>query len=100
MLAAGVPIYTDCHRYGPEAANRARPGSQCPVRSGVVTRIVLASASPARLSVLRGAGLDPEGVASGVAGISSTPPTPAGLAGLLAQAKAAAVASGQADGLV
>jgi septum formation protein len=65
-----------------------------------VTRIVLASASPARLSVLRGAGLDPEVVVSGVDESSFTAATPAGLAGLLAQAKAAAVASGQADGLV
>jgi septum formation protein len=31
-----------------------------------VTAIVLASASPARLSVLRGGGLDPEVVVSGV----------------------------------
>ena len=65
-----------------------------------MTRIVLASASPARLSVLRGAGLDPEVVVSGVDETAFTAPTSAELAGLLAQAKAAAVASGQADGLV
>jgi len=65
-----------------------------------VTRIVLASASPARLSVLRGAGLDPEVVVSGVDEAAFTAATPAELAGLLAQAKAAAVAAGQADGLV
>jgi septum formation protein len=65
-----------------------------------VTRIVLASASPARLSVLRGAGLDPEVVVSGVDETVFTAATPAELAGLLAQAKAAAVACGQADGLV
>jgi septum formation protein len=65
-----------------------------------VTRIVLASASPARLSVLRGAGLDPEVVVSGVEETAFTATTPAELAGLLAQAKAAAVACGQADGLV
>jgi len=55
-----------------------------------VTRIVLASASPARLSVLRGAGLDPEVVVSGVDETAFTAATPADLAGLLAQAKAAA----------
>jgi septum formation protein len=69
-----------------------------------VTRIVLASGSPARLAVLRAAGLDPEVVVSGVdeSAFTATAPTatPAELAGLLAQAKAAAVATGQADGLV
>ena len=65
-----------------------------------MTRIVLASASPARLSVLRGAGLDPEVVVSGVDETAFTAATPAELAGLLAQAKAAEVAAGQADGLV
>jgi septum formation protein len=65
-----------------------------------VTRIVLASASPARLSVLRGAGLDPEVVVSGVDESAFSAATAAGLAGQLAEAKAAAVARGQADGLV
>jgi septum formation protein len=65
-----------------------------------VTRIVLASASPARLGVLRAAGLDPEVVVSGVDETAFTATTAAELAGLLAQAKAAAVARGQADGLV
>jgi septum formation protein len=65
-----------------------------------VTRIVLASASPARLGVLRAAGLNPEVVVSGVDESAFTAPTPAALAGLLAQAKAAAVAASQADGLV
>jgi septum formation protein len=65
-----------------------------------VTRIVLASASPARLGVLRAAGLDPVVVVSDVDESAFTAATPAALAGLLAQAKAAAVASGQADGLV
>jgi septum formation protein len=49
-----------------------------------VTRIVLASASPARLAVLRGAGLDPEVVVSGVDETAFTAATPAELAGLLA----------------
>src|SRR6202451_3947348 len=71
-----------------------------PVWSGRLPSIVLASASPARLSVLRGAGLDPEVVVSGVDETAFTAATPAELAGLLAQAKAAAVASAQADGRV
>jgi septum formation protein len=65
-----------------------------------VTTIVLASASPARLAVLRSAGLDPEVVVSGVDEHAFTAATPAELAGLLARAKAAAVAAGRADGLV
>lgn len=61
-------------------------------------RIVLGSASPARLSVLRGAGLDPEVVVSGVdedavlARLADRPP-PDRLA-VLALAKATAVAEG------
>jgi septum formation protein len=62
--------------------------------------IILASASPARLAVLRAAGLEPKVMVSGVDESSFAADTPAGLAGLLAQAKAAAVASGLADGLV
>jgi septum formation protein len=50
--------------------------------------------------VLRAAGLDPEVVVSGVDETAFTATTAAGLTGLLAQAKAAAVARGQADGLV
>jgi septum formation protein len=65
-----------------------------------MTRIVLASASPARLGVLRGAGLDPEVLVSGVDETAFTATTAAELAGLLARAKAAAVARDQADGLV
>ena len=65
-----------------------------------MTRIVLASASPARLGVLRAAGLDPEVVVSGVDETAFTAATPGELAGLLATAKAVAVAAGQADGLV
>jgi septum formation protein len=65
-----------------------------------VPAIVLASGSPARLAVLRAAGLDPEVVVSGVDENAFTAGTPAELAGLLARAKAAAVAAGRADGLV
>jgi septum formation protein len=58
-----------------------------------VTAIVLASASPARLAVLRGAGLEPEVVLSGVDETAFSAATPAELAGQLARAKAAAVAA-------
>jgi septum formation protein len=65
-----------------------------------VTAVVLASASTARLAVLRAAGLDPEVIVSGVDEAAYTAGTPAELAGLLAEAKAAAVASALAEGLV
>ncbi|HEU5387056.1 MAG TPA: nucleoside triphosphate pyrophosphatase [Streptosporangiaceae bacterium] len=58
-----------------------------------MTAIVLASASPARLAVLRGAGLEPEVVVSGVDETAFSAGTPAELAGQLARAKAAAVAA-------
>jgi septum formation protein len=70
------------------------------IGSGRVTRIILASASPARLAVLRAGGLDPEVVVSGVDESAFTAATPAELAGRLAREKAAAVAAGRADGLV
>ena len=65
-----------------------------------MTRIVLASASPARIGVLRAAGLEPEVTVSGVDETAFSAATPAELAGQLAQAKAAAVAAGLPDGLV
>jgi septum formation protein len=65
-----------------------------------VTSIILASDSPARLAVLRAAGLEPKVVVSGVDESIFAAGTPAELAGLLAQAKAAAVASGLESGLV
>jgi septum formation protein len=55
-------------------------------------RVVLASASPARLAVLRGAGLDPEVIVSGVDEDAYTAQTTAELTGMLASAKATAVA--------
>jgi septum formation protein len=64
-----------------------------------VTAIVLASASPARLAVLRAAGLEPEIMVSGVDETAFRAATPAELAGQLAQAKAAAVAAGLPDRL-
>ena len=50
--------------------------------------------------MLRGGGLDPEVVVSGVDESAFSAATPAELAGQLAQAKAAAVASGRSEGLV
>ncbi|MEN8653643.1 nucleoside triphosphate pyrophosphatase [Streptomyces sp. 21So2-11] len=55
-------------------------------------RLVLASASPARLALLRQAGLAPEVVVSGVDEDAVTAPTPGELALVLAEAKAASVA--------
>ncbi|MGW2562522.1 nucleoside triphosphate pyrophosphatase [Streptomyces sp. NPDC001514] len=55
-------------------------------------RVVLASASPARLALLRNAGLAPEVIVSGVDEDALTAPTPGELALVLAEAKAAAVA--------
>jgi septum formation protein len=62
--------------------------------------IVLASASPARLTVLRAAGVDPEVLVSGVDEDSYSAATTAELVAQLAAAKAAAVASLVATGLV
>ncbi|SDB89130.1 septum formation protein [Raineyella antarctica] len=55
-------------------------------------RLVLGSASPARLSTLRAAGLDPEVVVSGVDEDLDDDHSPAELAGTLARLKAQAVA--------
>jgi septum formation protein len=65
-----------------------------------VPEIILASASPARLAVLRGAGLKPKIIVSGVDETAYSAPTPAELAGQLAEAKAEAVAAGRENGLV
>lgn len=54
-------------------------------------RLILASASPARLQTLRAAGLDPEVVVSDVDESVFHAPTPAALAGILAERKAEAV---------
>ncbi|MET4648091.1 Maf family nucleotide pyrophosphatase [Streptomyces sp. NBC_01724] len=56
-------------------------------------RLVLASASPARLSLLRQAGFAPEAIVSGVDEDALSAPTPAELALVLAEAKAATVAA-------
>ncbi|MDT0452530.1 Maf family protein [Streptomyces hesseae] len=56
-------------------------------------RLVLASQSPARLGLLRQAGLAPEVIVSGVDEDALDAPTPGELALVLAEAKAAAVAA-------
>ncbi|WP_344971613.1 nucleoside triphosphate pyrophosphatase [Streptosporangium fragile] len=65
-----------------------------------MTQIVLASASPARLALLRSAGLDPKVIVSGVDEDAITADSPSGLCLALARAKAAVVARGLTDGLV
>ncbi|MEV4431879.1 nucleoside triphosphate pyrophosphatase [Streptomyces sp. NPDC049555] len=61
--------------------------------SNRIRRLVLASQSPARLGLLRQAGLAPEVIVSGVDEDALDAPTPAELALVLAEAKAAAVAA-------
>ncbi|WSM83806.1 Maf-like protein [Actinacidiphila glaucinigra] len=62
--------------------------------------LVLASASPARLGLLKQAGLDPRVVVSGVDEDAISAGSPAELARVLAEAKASAVAAGLSDGEV
>jgi septum formation protein len=65
-----------------------------------VTNIILASASPARLALLRSAGLRPEVIVSGVDEDAITRPTPREMTLALATAKAGAVAPRVPAGLV
>src|ERR1700677_2957525 len=82
----------------------ARPARPAPsahhTRYWSVPEIILASASAARLGVLRGAGLNPVVIVSGVDEAAITAPTTAGLTEQLAVAKATAVASGRDKGIV
>ncbi|HNI69703.1 MAG TPA: Maf family protein [Marmoricola sp.] len=65
-----------------------------------IPRLILASASPARLKVLQGAGLDPEVIVSGVNEHGIDADTPAELSLKLAQLKAVAVAANQPNSLI
>ncbi|GGL00227.1 Maf-like protein [Sphaerisporangium melleum] len=65
-----------------------------------MTEIVLASSSPARLALLRSAGLDPKVIVSGVDEEAVTAASPAELSLTLARAKASVVAGSLAAGLV
>lgn len=83
-------------RAGHPAAVTAVGGGRAPydVRVTPARVLVLASASPARLGLLREAGFDPRVVVSGVDEEAIGAPTPGELARVLAEAKAAAVAHG------
>ncbi|WP_327047044.1 Maf-like protein [Microbispora sp. NBC_01189] len=65
-----------------------------------MTELILASASPARLGVLRSAGLDPKVIVSGVDEDAITAATPEELCLKLAVAKAVAVSRTLGDGYV
>jgi septum formation protein len=81
-------LLTSTVKYGP------RPGRLVLALSTVATRsLVLASASPARLRLLRDAGIDPEVIVSGFDESSIARQDPLALVAALAQAKAEAVAA-------
>lgn len=69
------------------------PVLPCGTMAAVSPRLVLASASPARLATLRAAGLDPEVIVSDVDETGVAEATPAATAQRLAELKAAAVAA-------
>ncbi len=75
-------------------------GAGCQHGSVPSHRIVLASASPARLGLLRAAGLDPQVEVSGADEDDADPRDPDGMVALLARRKATAVASRLSEGVV
>ena len=76
------------------------PGAPAPAEMSTRPRLVLASASPARLKTLQNAGLSPEVVVSGVDEDAVPLSEPSDYALKLAQLKAVAVASSQKRALV
>ncbi|WP_111600911.1 nucleoside triphosphate pyrophosphatase [Streptomyces sp. Amel2xB2] len=74
----------------PSTATSATPANPPPAPA---RRLVLASASPARLGLLQQAGFAPEVIVSGVDEDALSAPTPGELARVLAEAKARAVAA-------
>jgi len=71
-----------------------------PRRKVCRVRVVLASSSPARLAVLRAAGINPDVIVSGVDEDAYSAASTSELVSVLAQAKAGAVAAGLGDGVV
>jgi septum formation protein len=65
-----------------------------------MTQIILASSSAARLAALRSAGLEPKVIVSNVDESRYSAPTTAELVGVLARAKAEAVAATVSEGIV
>lgn len=74
------------------SSGRSSAASSAAAAAPEVTRLVLASASPARLATLRRAGIEPEVIVSGVDEEAIGPLPPADLAGALATLKGSAVA--------
>jgi septum formation protein len=91
MAARRPPVHTRPPRSGRLA--RERPA----VIEAAVPRVVLASASPARLALLRSAGIEPEVIVSHVDESAVDSHDPAELAGTLAGMKAETVAATMSD---